>query len=92
MKNGANNYRRTVIILILVFAAAAIYLLSIKMAYPVFQNTRLTDPLAEINSLFPLYFVALFLLAVSAILTFVFKITNRGVHILVLLLFSVLIR
>ena len=91
MRCEVNNYRRTVIVLILAVAAAAIYLLSIKLAYPVFQNTRLTDPLAEINSLFPLYYVALFLLAISAILTFVFKITNRGVHILILLLFSIML-
>ncbi len=91
MTENSNNYRKIIIVLLPAVMALAIYLLAIRFAYPVFQNTRLMDPLAEIHSLFPLYYLALFMVAVSAILIFVFRIQNRAVHILVLLLFGIML-
>lgn len=91
MTEITKNYRKIIIVLLLAISALAVYLLAIRLAYPVFQNTRLTDPLAELHSLFPLYYIALFLLAVAAVLIFVFRINNRGVQILVLLIFGIML-
>jgi len=63
VKNKAEDRRKTAIILLLAAIAATIYLFSIKLAYPVFQNTRLVDPLAEIHSLPALYYIAIAIVA-----------------------------
>ena len=84
---------RTKILVILILAAVAgiIYLLSIFLAYPVFQNTRLVDPLAEINSLFPLYYIAIALTALIGVGCFLWRIENRYLHILLLSMFAIML-
>jgi hypothetical protein len=88
MRNENNSYRLTTIILMVAAVAAIIYVISLKAAYPVFQMTRLTDPLAELNSLLPLYYVSIVLMAVLAAVCFLFRVNNRGIHILIVLLMA----
>jgi len=51
--------------LLLAATAVVIHLVSLKLAYPVFQNTRLVDPLASMHTLFPLYYIAIAAMAVA---------------------------
>ncbi len=91
MSNEQTKKRVTVIILILAAVASLIYLISLKSAYPIFQNTRLSDPLAELNSLFPLHYVAIGIIALLGAVCFAFRIHNRGIHILLLLLMAIML-
>jgi hypothetical protein len=91
MKSENNSYRLSIIILMVAAVATIVYILSLKAAYPVFQMTRLTDPLAELNSLFPLYYVSIALMAVLAAGCFLFRVDNRGIHILIILLMAVML-
>jgi len=91
MKNKALNYRKTVIILLFIGIAVIIYLLSIFFAYPIFQNTRLTDPLAEIHSLFPLYYIAIVMIALTCIGCIIWKIENKYLHLFLLLIFATML-
>jgi hypothetical protein len=88
---GAENRTKTLIILILIVIIGIIYSLSIFIAYPEFQNARLIDPLAEINSLFPLYYVAIALTALLGLGCFIWRIQNRYLHILLLEMFAVML-
>ncbi len=91
MNNRAGDLRKTLIILILAAVAVLIYLVSIYQAYPVFQSTRLTDPLAEINSLFPLYYIAIALSALSIVVCLLWRIENKLIHIPLLMIFAVML-
>ncbi len=91
MRNKTWNYRKTVIILLFATVAGIIYLLSIFLAYPIFQNTRLTDPLAEIHSLFPLYYIAIVLITLTGASCLIWHIENRYLHLLLLLIFAVML-
>jgi len=91
MKNKALNYRKTVIILLFIGIAVIIYLLSIFFAYPIFQNTRLIDPLAEIHSLFPLYYIAIVMIALTCIGCIIWKIENKYLHLFLLLIFATML-
>jgi hypothetical protein len=91
MNDETRKYRATVIILIMAAAAAIIYIISLKLAYPAFQNTRLLEPLAELHSLFPLYYIALIIMVVIAAVCFIFQIRNSTVHVLILLLAAVML-
>jgi len=91
MKNKALNYRKTVIILLFIGIAVIIYLLSIFFAYPIFQNTRLTDPLAEVHSLFPLYYIAIVMIALTCIGCIIWKIENKYLHLFLLLIFATML-
>jgi hypothetical protein len=91
MGNDTLAQRKTTIILLLSAIAAIIYLISIKLAYPVFQNTRLTDPLAQMHSLFPLYYIAITLVAMAGFACFAYRIKNRGVHLLLLLILAIML-
>lgn len=91
MRIEISNYRRTVIILLLATIAATIYIISLKVAYPIFQNTHLSNPLAELHSLFPLYYIAIIIMALSGALCFIFGIKNQGVHILILVLLAIML-
>jgi hypothetical protein len=71
-------------ILLLNTVALITYLISIQLAYPIFQNTRLIDPLAEMHVLFPLYYVAIVLIAVAGFFCFAWRINNKGIHLLLL--------
>ena len=91
MDSGTKNYRVVIVILLLAAVAAIIYLVSLKLAYPLFQDSRLTDPLAEMHSLFPLHYVAIGIVALLSVACFVFRIQNKGVHLLLLLLLAVML-
>ena len=67
MESKTEGHSKILVILILAVVGGLIYLLSVFLAYPEFQNTRLVDPLAEINSLFPLYYIAIALVALSGV-------------------------
>ena len=71
------------IVTLLATVGAALYLISMVLAYPVLQNTRLTDPLASIHSLVPLYYVAIVMIATTCFISFIYRIGNRGIHILI---------
>ncbi len=83
--------RKIIGILLLSTVALIIYLISIRLAYPLFQNTRLIDPLAEMHVLFPLYYVAIVLIAVAGFFCFAWRIGNRGIHLLLLLLLGIML-
>lgn len=55
---------------------------------PGFQNTRLADPLAEIDSLFLLYYVAIALAALSDVACLIWRVGNKHLHILLLMMFA----
>jgi hypothetical protein len=86
-----NNLTAVLIILNLAFIAVLLYILSILFAYPVFQSTRITDPLAEINSLSPLYYIAIALIALLIICCVIWRIGNRYLHIFLLMLFAIML-
>ena len=91
MKEKTESHTKILIILILAVVAGLIYLLSISVAYPVFQNTRLIDPLAEMNSLFPLYYVAIALTALLGVGCLIWRIENKCLHIMLLSMFAVML-
>ncbi len=91
MNSETRSYRNTAIILILAGIAAIIYLISIKTAYPVFQNTRLLEPLAELSSLFPLYYLSLAIMASLGVICFILRVKNKAIHVLILLLLAVML-
>jgi hypothetical protein len=82
---------KTLIVLILAAVAALIYIVSVFLAYQVFQDTRLTDPLAEIHSLYPLYYIAIALAALSVVVCVLWRVGNRCIHVLLLMLFAVML-
>jgi hypothetical protein len=86
-----NNLTGVLIILNLAFVAVLMYILSILFAYPVFQSTRLTDPLAEINSLSPLYYTAIAMTALLIVCCVLWRIGNRYLHIFLLMLFAIML-
>jgi hypothetical protein len=61
----------------------------LKIAYPLFQNTRLQDPLAEMHSLFPLYYIVLILLIISATLVILYNSKNKFINFTILLLIAI---
>ncbi len=91
MNSESKGYRTVIITLLLATIASIIYLISLKSAYPLFQSTRLVDPLAELHSLFPLYYVAIGIMALLGAGCFVFHIKNRGIHVLLLLLLATML-
>lgn len=90
-EDKAGNLTKTLIILNLAVIAGLIYLLSVFFAYPIFQNNRLVDPLAEINSLFPLYYIAIALTALLLISCLIWRVGNKWLHILLLMMFAVML-
>jgi len=91
VNSETKNFRVIIVILLLAIVATVIYLVSLKLAYPLFQNTRLADPLAELHSLFPLYYVAIGIMALTGVACFIYRISDRGIHILLLLLLAIML-
>ncbi len=91
MESEAESHSKILIILILAAIAGLIYLVSVFLAYPEFQNTRLADPLAEIDSLFPLYYIAIALAALSVVGCLIWRVGNKCVHILLLMMFAAML-
>ena len=88
---GTEDRTKRLVILILAVVIGVIYLLSIFLAYPEFQDTRLVEPLAEINSLFPLYYLAIALTALLGFGCLIWRIASRYLHILLLEMFAVML-
>ena len=93
VSQGSKNrdLTKTLIVLILAAVAALIYVVSVFLAYQLFQDTRLADPLAEIHSLYPLYYIAIALVALSVVACVVWRVGNRCIHVLLLTLFAVML-
>jgi hypothetical protein len=93
VSQGSKNrdLTKTLIVLILAAVAALIYVVSVFLAYQVFQDTWLTDPLAEIHSLYPLYYIAIALAALSVVACVLWRVGNRCIHVLLLMLFAVML-
>jgi len=93
VSQGSRNrdLTKTLIVLILAAVAALIYIVSVFLAYQVFQDTRLTDPLAEIHSLYPLYYIAIALAGLSVFACVLWRVGNRCIHVLLLILFAVML-
>jgi hypothetical protein len=90
-QNKVKNQTKILIILILASVAGSIYLLSLFLAYPVFQDTRLADPLAETHSLSPLYYLAIALTALLGVGCFLWHLENKYLHLLLLLMLAVML-
>ena len=93
VSQGSKNrdLTKTLIVLILAAVAALIYVVSVFLAYQVFQDTWLTDPLAEIHSLYPLYYIAIALAGLSLVACVLWRVGNRCIHVLLLMLFAVML-
>lgn len=91
MKNHIRNQTRLLVVLTAAAIAALLYLISILVAAPIYQNSRLIAPLAEINSLFPLYYVAISIIAVVCFGCLVYCIANSRLRISLLCLFGVML-
>ena len=87
----SRDFRVILVILFLASIASIIYLVSLKIAYPLFQSTRLDDPLAVIHSLSPPYYLSICVISLSILTCLMFRIQNRGVHIVLLLLLALMI-
>ena len=91
MNNQIKNYKIVIAVLLATVIAGIIYLVSLKLAYPVFQETRLLNPLAELHSLFPLHWIAIGIISLAGLACFIYRVENRGVHLLLLLLLAVML-
>jgi hypothetical protein len=80
--------KNSLVLLILAACALIIYTISIYNAYPLFQQTRLTDSLAELHSLSPLYYVAITLTALLILGCIIWRINNKYLHILLLMILA----
>jgi hypothetical protein len=88
MESGYGGRSKLLFVLILAALAAMLWLLSLLSAYTDFQGTRLTDPLAEVHSLSPLYYAALVLSALACVGCFVWRVRGRAVHLVLLLVLA----
>ena len=86
-----NNRTLTLIILILSFVAVSVYVISLKVAYPLFQNTRLADPLASLHALFPLYYVAIILAMAACLVRFISGFNSRALDLWLLVLLALML-
>ena len=91
MENEAAGRSKLLIILIATSIAVILWVLSLFYAYPEFQGTRLTEPLAEIYSLVPLYYIAIALAALSSLACVIWGVRRRGLHILLLMVFAIML-
>ncbi|MFC2067621.1 hypothetical protein ACFLTP_01175 [Chloroflexota bacterium] len=91
MNNVPDKYRITVIILLMAAIAVILYIIALKIAYPIFQSTWLIDPLAEVKSLFPFYYIAITIVALLGVACFVFRVESRGIHVLLVILMAVML-
>jgi hypothetical protein len=88
MESAIGNRTKVLIVLNLALAAICMYILSVFFARPMFQSTRLTDPLAEIHSLSPLYYIAIILIVLLGISCLVWRIGGKRLHIFLLLMLA----
>ncbi|MFC1919427.1 hypothetical protein ACFLWX_01375 [Chloroflexota bacterium] len=84
MTDQTLNNRKTIIVLILAAIAAIMFLLSLFYTSPIYQNSRLADPLAGVHSLSALYYASLVITALLGIGCFLFKVSSRYAQILLL--------
>jgi hypothetical protein len=91
MESRIEGRCRLLIVLIASIVAVIIWLLSVYYAYDEFNNTRLTDPLAEINSLVPLYYIAIAIIALSIVACLLWRIGNKYLHLSLLVIFAAML-
>jgi hypothetical protein len=91
MENEAEGRSKLLVILIATSIAVILWVLSLFYAYPEFQSTRLTESLAEIHSLVPLYYIAIGLVALSSLACVIWGVGGRGLHILLLTVFAIML-
>jgi hypothetical protein len=77
MNTKTTGPSKTLIVLILMTVAVIMYILAMYYAAPVFQQTRITDPLAEYHSLPLLFFIAIGLITVLSVVCLVARIGNK---------------
>lgn len=90
-ENNSGAHKKILVILLLTAAAAWIYAAALFHAYPIFESTRLTDALAEINSLVPLHYIAIALSALSIVACLIWHTGGKWLHLLLLTLFAVML-
>jgi hypothetical protein len=88
MEKREETRAKTLTVLILAVVGILLYSLAVWLAYPEFQSTRLDDPLAELHSLSPLYYVAIALAALSIVCCLVWRVGSTAVHLALLLVFA----
>ena len=86
-----SNRTATLVILNLLTLAWFLYVLSVYMARPVFQQAQYTDPLAEIHSLSPLFYLSLVITALSGVGCLIWRLGNKYLHLLILSMFAVML-
>ena len=79
---------KQLLVLIATVTSIILWLLSLFYSYTEFQNTRLDDPLAELNSLVPLYYIAIGLLALACVGCLFWCRRHRLLHIGLLLVLA----
>jgi hypothetical protein len=91
MESRTEGRSRLLIVLIATIVAVIIWLLSVYYAYDEFNNTRLNDPLAGINSLVPLYYIAIAVVALSIVACLLWRIGNKYLHLSLLVIFAAML-
>jgi hypothetical protein len=77
------------LVLSLSLAAFLVYIFSLRAAYPLFQAIQLTEPLASLQALFPLFYISLIILAAAAVLNVIFSIESQAINIWLAVIFAV---
>ena len=91
MKTGVTSRTKVLVILNLALLAAMLYLLAVFQAYPVYQQTRLTDALAEIHALSPLYYAALVIIALLGISSVIWQIGGKRLQLSLLVMLALML-
>ncbi len=88
MERVYSGHSKQLLVLIAAVISIILWLLSLFYSYTEFQNTRLDDPLAELNSLVPLYYIAIGLLALACVGCLFWCRRHRLLHIGLLLVLA----
>jgi hypothetical protein len=91
MRVKIDDQTKQIVVLLLAMLGIIAYIISIRMTYDVFQNTRLTDPLVTIHSLHPTYYVAIALMAVAIFMIVIYGIRSKGIQIFLLIAFATML-
>jgi hypothetical protein len=91
MHANINGRSKILGVLILALVALILYVISIYYAFPVFQQTRISDAQAEYHSLSPLFFIAVGLVACLGCYCLIAKIRNKPLLLGILVLLAVML-
>ncbi|MBN1190747.1 MAG: hypothetical protein JXA46_13415 [Dehalococcoidales bacterium] len=91
MNANISEKARTMVVLILALVALILYVLSIYFAFPVLQQTWISDSMAEYHSLPPIFFIAVGLAACLCCYCLIVKIRNRYLLAGLLILLAVML-